>query len=120
MSFYSVLVLSPSSTPLTYFLIDPTFSVGTIHRKKNHIDKAHDCFTKSLAIKKQHYVVNHISIAETLHELAKTISLGEKFLEAISTYEAALLIYEKRLGPHKITASILDSISTVFQRKRST
>ena len=99
---------------LTFYPIIPVCSVGTIHHKRNHYDDEHDCFIKSLALLKQHFVVNHISNTEqTLHELAKTLSLGEKFQEALNNYEAALLIYEKRFGPHKITASILDSIGAI-------
>ncbi len=95
-------------------LITIFISVGTIHRKKNEISKAQDCFTKALYIKKQHYIIDHLSIAETLHELATTLSEGGKLDEAISNYEAALSIYEKRLGAHTSTIEVLSCLGAIL------
>jgi tetratricopeptide (TPR) repeat protein len=97
----------------THFTTFLCFSIGTIHRKRNEIKEANDCFTKALQIKKQNYVVTHLSIAETMHELAITLSEGGKIDEAISSYESALSIYEENLGAHKITADILDSLGNI-------
>ena len=48
-----------------------------------------------------------------MHELAITLSESGKVDEAISNYESALQIYEKSLGAHKITVTILDSLGSL-------
>ena len=85
-----------------------------MHRKKEEIDEAHGCFTNALKVKKQHYFIDHFSIAETLRELAIVDSKREKYYEAIVNFESALTIYQKSLGAHKTTAKILDSLGSLF------
>ena len=68
---------------------------------------------RSLSIKKQHYVGNHVSIGETMHELAITLMKVSNVSEAISYYESALTIYEKSLKAHKLTVNVLDSLGEI-------
>jgi tetratricopeptide (TPR) repeat protein len=76
--------------------------------------KASDCFIKALHIKKKYYTFNHLSIGETMFELAKTQKQAELLDDAILNFEGALLIYEKKLGPHSITSSILDALDSTY------
>ena len=76
--------------------------------------KAHECFTNALKVKKQHYFMDHVSIAETLVELAVTDSKRNRTNEAISNYESALIIYQNSLGAHKSTFRILDALGSLL------
>ena len=61
------------------------------------MERAYDCFTRALQVKKQHYFLDHISIAETLFELGITNTKRDKPTEAIDNFELALSIYQKGL-----------------------
>ena len=58
--------------------------------------------------------MDHVSIAETLVELAITDSKRDRINEAISSYELALSIYQKSLGAHKSTFKILDALGSLL------
>lgn len=90
------------------------YSIGLVHRKKDEIVKAHECFTSALEVKRQHYFMDHVSIAETLVELAITDAKRDRTNEAIRNFELALSIYQKSLGAHKSTFKILDALGSLL------
>jgi len=107
------------SSILQFFTFHLLHSIGTIYHKTGQPEKALECFEASLRLKKKHYVGGHLSVAETMNVLALSYdSLGKKD-DAISSFEEALTIYEKKFGAHATTASILDSLGSVSLSKGS-
>lgn len=49
-----------------------------------------------------------------MYELAKALSLSENFNEAITLNETALLTFERKLGPHKSTANVLECLGELY------
>ena len=59
----------PSHVPLLH-LGWWILSIGKVHKQKEEYDAAMDCFSSSLFIKRAKFGTTHLSIAETLHQMA--------------------------------------------------
>lgn len=94
-----------------------SFSIGKIHLRRDNIEEAIECLKKSLLIKRKRYVATHLSVAETIHQLAMAVMKQGGDEEAVDYFKLALSIFEQKLGTHIDTANVLDSLASIFQSR---
>ena len=84
-----------------------------IYQRTNKLEKAIGYFETSLKVKKRHYLGGHLSVAETMNQLATAYVAMGRTDEAEPLFEVTLSMFEKRYGAHMNTASVLDSLGAV-------